>query len=180
MGKPSFKVLSDRELADIRYWLRNVEIIGELPNACRTYSRFLGTGDYDFSIVYRVGENVIATDVDHPSREWLATITHILVYGPVNNQYHYFKGTFFSAEIHGTGLLTDRNWTNQPLMVHRDFHRLCVYPLKSIYRKVMMYSSGVKDTFLTIDLDPLSPALQRQSRFHIIPSHVGRCCNNCN
>ena len=60
LGKSCFRSLPDQELADIQYWLRNENIQEELPNACRTYSRFLGTTNYDFSVVYRVGENVIA------------------------------------------------------------------------------------------------------------------------
>ncbi len=43
--------------------------------------------DYDLSIVYRVVEIVIATDPVYPEREWLATLTHIIVYGPVNCKY---------------------------------------------------------------------------------------------
>ena len=93
LGKPAFKVLSDQELADIRYWLRTYPYCGELPNA---YSRCLATTDYDFSVVYRVGENVIVTDAEYPEREWLATITHLLVYG----QHHFFlKGPSFQQHF---------------------------------------------------------------------------------
>ena len=170
LGRSSFKILSDRELADIQYWLRNVGDLGDLPNACRTYSRFLGTGDYDLSLVYRVGENIIATDAVHPDREWLATITHIMVYGPVNNQYHYFfKGTFFTAIQQGSGIHTDTDWTNQPFMVRREFHRLCVYPLKAIDRKVIVYPTGVGATFLTIDLDPVVTCVSESAKIPYLP-----------
>ena len=38
-------------------------------------------------------------------------------------------------------------------MVRRDYHRLCVYPLQSIIRKVTIYTSGVRETFLIVDPD---------------------------
>ena len=143
LGKSSCRVLSDQELSDINHWLADLNMCGELPNACRTYSRCMGTTDFNFSVVYRVGENVIVTDVDHPEREWLATITHLFVYGPVNNQHHiFFKGTFFSAVTRGSCVSVDRGWTNQPFMVQKDYKRLCVYPLATINRKVMLYPSG--------------------------------------
>lgn len=156
LGKPSFRVLSDQELADIRHWLRNLDYNEELPNACRTYSRCLTANNYDYAVVYRVGENVIVADAKYPEQEWLATITHLLVYGPINEQhFFFFKGTFFSATTQGNHVLSDKNWTDQPFMVRRDYKRLCVYPLNLVERKVMLYPSEIRNSYLTVDADPI-------------------------
>ena len=55
-------------------------------------------------------------DAIYPGRERLATITHIMVYGPVNNHFHFFfKGTFFSAIPQHSGCLSDTQWTTNLL-----------------------------------------------------------------
>lgn len=74
LGKPSYH-LSERELADIRYWMRNVDKELQLPNACRTYSRILKPNDYDMAIVYRTGEHVIIRDAESEDKEWLVELS---------------------------------------------------------------------------------------------------------
>ena len=39
-------------------------------------------------------------------------------------------------------------------MMRRDYKRLCVYPLKSVDRKVMLYP-GIGNSYLIIDVDPI-------------------------
>ena len=151
LGRPSFKVLSDQELADIRYWLRSIGGC-QSPNACRTYSRFLGTGDYDLSVVYHGGENVIATHAVHPDQEWLATITHLMVYGQSTISSSLFskgpslllynKEVVFSQTQTG---LTNQSW-------FAEISNVCVYPLKAINRKAIVYPSGVGGSYLTMDI----------------------------
>ena len=66
-------------------------------------------------------------------------ITNFLVYGPIADKYHYFiKGTYFSAKSAHRVIETDQ-WTGQPIMIPRDYRRLCVYPLKQLDRKVIIY-----------------------------------------
>ncbi len=44
--------LTERELSDIQYWLRDVELDYELPNVCQTYTRLMKCTDYDMAVVY--------------------------------------------------------------------------------------------------------------------------------
>lgn len=123
------------------------------PNACKPYARFLKPNDYDWSVVYRVGEHVVVSDTEYTEREWVATITHILVYGPIQSLYYYFmKGDFLAAVTH-RGEVSHDSWTGQALMVRKNYQRYTVYPLECIDRKVMLYPSG--NNFLTIDPDNL-------------------------
>ncbi len=95
LGKPSYKQLTERELSDIQYWLRDVE----LPNVCQTYSRLMKCTDYDMAVVYRTGEYVLVRDAQTEGREWLAHLTDIIVYGPIAGQFHYLMEPIFLPRL---------------------------------------------------------------------------------
>lgn len=106
-------------------------------------------------VVYRAGEHVIVRDAENDSREWVvAKISAFYVCGPINGLYHcFFKGKFYAAKT-VRGHVEIDPWTSQPLMIQKDYRRLCVYPLRLIDRKVMLYPTDISTTsFLVIDPD---------------------------
>ena len=110
--------------------------------------------DFDLGVVYRVGEHVIVRDAEDDSKEWVTKISAFYVCRPVNGSYHlFFKGKFYAAKSVRGRVVTD-SWTGQPLLIQKDYRKLCVYPLRLIDRKVILYPADMSaSSFLVIDPD---------------------------
>ena len=52
------------------------------------------------------------------------------------------------------GVVEMDTWTGIPLMIHKDYRRLCVYPLDLFDNKVIMYpADSSRTSFLVVHLD---------------------------
>ncbi len=91
VGFPHLTMLSDRQVADIKYWLATFNPLDELPQpfskVVRTYSSVVKMNDYDLGVTYRKGDTVIVSDYEQP-QEWVMQVTEFLVYGPIFDQYY--------------------------------------------------------------------------------------------
>lgn len=153
LGKPSYKQLTEHEINDIRFWLREFELDQDLPNVCQTYARVVKNTDYDIATVYRTGEYVVVRDAQTEEKEWLVQLTDIIVYGPIGNLFHYYlNGTYYSAKT-SRGAIEYDTWTGEPKMIRREYRRLCLTPLHFIDRKVMVYKLDNESSCLMIDMD---------------------------
>ena len=188
LGCSKLFMLSARQISDVSYWIRK-----EMPSVNQTelsdlgysYPRLLKTNENDQATTFRVGEHVILIDDDNDDREWVLRITKIFVCGPVtvsNKYYSFLDGDYFVAKSCRGEIMYD-SWTDQPMMIPREFQRLRVQPLKNLQRKVAMYPMPQNATnpgyFLTIDFDGLPnmdtcsiPYYPKVGDVIKIPSHV--------
>ncbi len=159
VGSPHLTMLSDRQVANIKYCLATFNPLDELPQpfskVVRTYSRVVKMNDYDLGVTYRKGDTVIVSDYEQP-QEWVMQVTEFLVYGPIFDQYyHFIDGEYFVPKLVSGNLDID-SWTQQQWMMKRNFERLRVQPINQLQRKVMLYPhSWLQNHFLTID--PIGP-----------------------
>lgn len=161
IGSEETITLQDDQLNDIKYWLQQDGIHPLVPsNVATTFKRVLNITDHGIGKVYRIGEHVTLRDTVDDSREWLMEISMFIVYGPVQSCYYFFvDGTYFVSKVRGSSVDKDE-WTSQPIMVRREFRRLCVQPLQNMCRKVMLYNFE-GNNFLITDPDCL-----------VIPTHI--------
>ena len=53
LGKPTYVSLSEQELSDIQYWLR--DLAGQkFPIVCQAFSRIFKVSDFDLGCVYKM------------------------------------------------------------------------------------------------------------------------------
>lgn len=178
LGCSKHFMLSSRQKSDVLYWIRRETVAPldtqELGNMAYSYSRVLKANDIDQATVYREGEHVIIQDSEVENREWVIRVTKIFVYGPVSGIYYPFiDGDYYVAKS-CRGEVQYDPWTRQPLMIPRAFSKLCVQPLRTISRKVIMYPMPQHSTspsyYLTVDLDDI-PKLE--SCFIPYPARCG-------
>ena len=144
---------------DVRYWLQQEGIsLSDIPHVAPSFKRVVKLTDYGIGKIFRVGEYVTLRDTVDDSREWLLEIVMLIVYGPVNGQYHFFvEGKYFILKSRASEVETD-DWTGQPVMIRRNFRRLCVQPLSNILRKVMSYKFEGNNHLIIDQECPVIPA----------------------
>ena len=113
--------------------------------------------DFDLGVVYRIDEHVIVRDAEDDLKEWVTKITAFYICGPINGSYHlFFKGKFYAAKI-VCGVMETDPWTGQSLIIPKDYRKLCVYPLRLLDRKVMLYPADTKPSLPFLVIDPNCP-----------------------
>ena len=157
LGSSKVKKLSEQQKADITYWIQRqnsstsvpLDEIGDLANC---YSRILKVGELHKATVFRENEHVILLDADVEGREWVMKIKQLFTYGPVLSKYYCFvDGEYYVTKTVG-GRVDYDNWTGQPMLIPRQFRRLCVQPLRYVDRKAMLYPVGERQPqYLVID-----------------------------
>ena len=159
--------LQDRQMNDVQYWLQQEGIsLSDIPNVAPSFKRVLKLTDYGIGKIFRVGEYVTLRDTVDDSREWLLEIVMFIAYGPVNGQYHFFvEGKYFISKSRASEVETD-DWTGQPVMIRRDFRRLCVQPLSNILRKVMIYKFEGNNHLI---IDPECPVIPADIQVPVFP-----------
>lgn len=158
----SLPALQDRQLNDMKYRLQQDGIHPLVPsNVATIFKRVLKVTDHGIGKVYRTGEHVTLRDTVDDSREWLMEISMFIVYGPIQCCYYFFvDGKYFVSKVRGSSVDKDE-WTSQPIMVHHDFRRLCIHPLKNVPQSDTLYINIEGNNFLISDPDCL-----------VIPSHI--------